>query len=208
MERAVAIVGAKPKTRVRVVQGVNVWRLLRTDRDGASATEIPQMAAAAVRWFLRGKTAQGGLHELVKTGKNQWRFGAVRPLQVLKVSHLPTEARGVVLADRHRVPGTAPSVRAQRPWIVLVRFWWRKPDARIPFPGMTEGLMGREYQLNGADWLLDRAVTPKGDVPDPGDKTWGEVTTEAAADAAGQVMAGIGGVGLAVLLGLYLFSKR
>lgn len=205
---AIPVVQGVASAVVPIVQGPNVWRLLRTDRDGASATEIPQMAAAAVRWFTRGKQAQGGLHELVRTGKDQWRFGNVRPLQVLSVGRKePALPPGKALADRAKsVPGTVPSVRAQRAWWVLVRFWWRAPDAKVPFPGLTESLFGRSYKLNGADWVLDRAISPLR-VTDPGDRTWGEVMSEAAADEAGTVLStGLGAVGLLALV--YLLAKR
>lgn len=201
--------------RIRVVQGANAWRLIRTDRDGASRSEIPQMAAAAVRWWLR-RAQSAALHELVATGSKEWRFGDVRPLQVIDVARnqqprLPT---GTLIADRHTsVPGTIPTVRGERPWWVSLQFWWRRPTVSIPFPGLSESLLGRSYQLNSADWVLDRAVAVKTG-HDPGDATWGQAQGDAAARAAegaakdlGNVLAPTAG-GLGLLAVLWLLSKR
>ena len=207
-----------PRVTIPVVQGPQVWRLLRTDRDGASAAEIPQMAAAAVRWFVRGVgtagSERGPLHELVPTAPNTWRFGWVRPLRVLSVSHgEPRTPVGTLLASRSTtVPATVPSVRGQNPWWVLVEFWWRAPDARIEYPGLREGILGRAYELDGADWVLDRAIRPKAAV-EPGDKTWTDAQGARAAAAAASVGPGLarviqGGVGLGVLVLLYLLSRK
>ena len=205
------------RTKIAIRKGRNVWRMLRTDRDGASAAEIPQMAAAAVRYVIRGLDAAGSergpLHELTSTGPREWRFGWVRPLRVLSVKHEPQPVRGTVLADRQRtVPRTVPSVRGQKPWYILLEFWWRAPDALIDYPGFREGLFGRSYELNGADWVLDYAVHVR-EGKDPGDKTWstaqGKAARELAAKAGsalGSTLLGVGG--LAALVLLYLISRK
>jgi hypothetical protein len=205
------------RTKVRVAQGHNVWRLLRTDRDGASAGEIPQMAAAAVRYVIRGLeptgAERGPLHELVSTGPREWRFGWVRPLRVINVSHEAQPLGGVTLADRQKsVPDTVPTVRGQKPWYVLLEFWWRAPDALIDYPGFREGLLGRSYELNGADWVLDVATHIKTG-KDPGDQTWTSAQGKAAKELAAKAGAGLGSTllgvgGLAALVLLYLLSRK
>lgn len=210
------------RTLIQVVQGPNAWRLLRTDRDGASEGEIPQMAAAAVRWAVRGAgqtgAERGPLHELINTGPREWRFGWVRPLRVLSVTHEPAAmSPGRELADRHRLGSgnlvhrmrTVPTVRGQKPWFIGVEFWWRAPDARIEFPAWREGIFGRSYELNGADWVLDRAVAVQR-APDPGDQTWGEATGKRTAEVSSSIAKTVlaGGIGLGVLAVLYLLSRR
>jgi hypothetical protein len=210
------------RASIPIRQGANVWRLLRTDRDGAASHEIPQMAAAVVRWFIRGVgtagAERGPLHELVSTGPNEWRFGWVRPLRVLSVGRAePSLPAGNVVADRVKsVPGLIPTVRGQRPWWVLVQFWWRAPDAFIEYPAMREGLFGRSAEFTGADWLLDRAVIPSVDSfasIDPGDATWNQAQGAKASQAIAEAGTGIarvltGGFGLGVLVALYLLSRR
>lgn len=203
------------RTLIQVVQGPNEWRLLRTDRDGASVKEIPDFTAAAVRWFIRGAgtagSERGPLHELIPTAPNEWRFGWVRPLRVISVAHEPQAmSPGKVLADRAQsVPETVPTVRGQHPWFIHVQFWWRAPNAKVEFPAMREGILGRSYELNGADWVLDRAVAVQR-APDPGDQTWsqatGKATAETAASLGRTVLAGFGGVG--ILLLLWALSRR
>lgn len=203
-------------TLIRVVQGANVWRLLRTDRDGASAGEIPRMAAPAVRWFLlRGTADMAAKHEIIPTGHNEWRIGPIRPLKVLSVTRdEPNVPVGETLADRQTsLPRTIPAVSAQRPWWVMVQFWWREPAKMIPFPGLREGFLGKSYQLAGADWLLDRAIAPAASI-DPGGQTWGEAMGENVEDAAGRVtndlfhsLEALGG-GLVVALLLMLLGSR
>lgn len=205
------------RTRVPVVQGPQEWRLIRTDRDGASAAELPAFTAAAVRWFIRGAgpagAERGPLHELIPIAPNEWRFGWVRPLRVISVGHEPQAmSPGRELADRAKsVPETVPTVRGQHPWFIVLRFWWRAPDTRIEFPAMREGIFGRSYELNGADWVLDRAVQlpPQ---PDPGDATWTDATGQAmaktAADLGKTMLAAGGGLALIALAVLWAMNRR
>lgn len=204
---------AAARAQVPVPQGPQVWRLLRTDRDGASSTEIPDFAAAAVRYFLRGPTAQGPLPELVPVRPGEWRFGNVRPLHVLTVTKTepPMPAGQLVAARERSVPGTVPTVRATRPWWIVVRFWWRGPVRFVDYPGMVEGLLGRRYELNGADWVLDRAVILRGDLtPDPGDSTWTEATGQQLSEAASGLGKTLltGGIGLGLVALAWLMSRR
>jgi hypothetical protein len=203
------------RPQIAVPQGCNVWRLLRTDRDGQTEDKIPQNAAAAVRYFLGLGLSPEANQQLVPVGHWTWRFDSVRPLEVLSVSHdEPTMTSGQVLADRQRVPDTVPTVSGRRPWWVLLRFWWRQPGITIDYPGVKKGLLWPSWTLDGADWLLDRAhyVSPL-DVQDPGSATWTEAVTD---QAQAEFLAKTGhlgdllatGSGLAILLALYLLSKR
>lgn len=200
------------RPQIPVFQGANVWRLLRTDRDGASARDIPQMAAAAVRFFLERPTGLGAKHELTPTGTNEWRFGSARPFRVLAISRtesgLLAAPVGPIVADRHKsVPGTIPTVQGQRPWWVLVRFDWRAPDTTIDYPAVREGLFGRSYELQAADWLLDRAVRLP--AADPDDRTWGDAMGDravAATDELGRVL--LPSLGIAALLAILWLTRK
>jgi len=208
------------KPTIPVFKGANVWRLLRTDRDAASSESIPQRTAAACWRFLESDLVNSPIYELVPTARNEWRFGAARPLRVLAVSDRPMEpssdgppARLVV--DRQRLTQAA-AVTGGKPWYVLVQFFWRLPDATLIYPAMVDGMFGAKFQLMGADWLLDKAwqvKVPKRD--DPGDETW----TEAMGDRAGQAMAsassalaqtmgGVLGVQALALLGLLWYLSK
>lgn len=195
------------RPQLQVVQGPQAWRLIRTSRDGAAEDELPQMAAAAVRYFLlQGKAlaGKGAKHELVAVGDNEWRFAEARPLLVLSVSKAPVQLPvGDALADRQSsVPGTVPTVNAPggaQPWFINVEFWWRGAPMLIDYPGMSEGFFGRSFELNGADWVLDRAVAVP-EQQDPGDETWGDAMGDRAADAAAEAGKEIGEVMKSVAL--------
>jgi hypothetical protein len=207
---------ARPqRPKLAVPEGCNVWRLLRTDRDGQTEAKIPQNAAAAVRYFLGLGLSPQENQQLVPVAHWTWRFGNVRPLEVLSVGHEePPLTSGQILADRQRVPDTVPTVSGKHPWWVLLRFWWRQPGITIDYPGVRQGLLWPSWTLDGADWLLDRAhyVSPS-DVQDPGAATWTDAVTD---HAQAEFLAKTGHLGdllatgsaLAVLLALYLLSKR
>lgn len=163
------------RPQVPVMPGPNMWRVLRTDRDGATADELPQMAAAAMRVFLASPGERGRKHELVRTGKHEWRFGRVRPMHVIHADRerfsMPTSQ---LLGSReHLAFDLVPTVSGKQAWQVVVVFWWRGPQTEIDWPALKEGLFGRSYELTGADWLLDEAVVPPV-AQDPGDQTWAE----------------------------------
>lgn len=193
-------------------QGRQAWRLLRTDRDGAAAGELPQMAAAFAH-FVLSEAERGGKHQLLATGKNEWRFGQVRPFKVLSVGRELTALPpgGDVLADRQKsLPSTVPTVAGEHPWYVIVEFWWRAPSKTIDFPALKVSMFGtRHYELDGADWVLDRAVSLP-DESDPGDQTWEDEMGEKAKDAADTGLDALlkGSMGLLILAGLYLLSRK
>jgi len=182
-----------------VMPGPNLWRLIRSDLDGIAADDIPRRAANFVRLSLD----TGWAHELVSTGDNEWRIGSARPLRVLSVSRQRESIEGTILADRQTsVPDTIPSVRGREPWFVIVKFWWREPAQEIRFPGLAQGLLGPYYELNGAQWVLDRAVQSHVDER-PSDESWSSAMGETVQNVA------VGGLsGLAVIALLYLLSQR
>lgn len=209
--------------RIPLVPGPQVWRLIRTDRDGAkatgSATEpgIPQMTAAFVRWAIySGTLGMGAKHELIAVGPDTWRFGDVRPLKVTSVGKVePNLPGGRLLGDRMHAGPTAPSVVGRSPWWVRVEFWWRGQPATIDYPGLHEGLFGRRWQLDGADWVLDRAVAvPAEHERDPGGQTWAEAMGERAEAEIRAITTDLGktlagwGTGFGVLALLYLLGSR
>lgn len=183
------------RVQIPVVEGRQIWQLVRTGADGASRAELPQMAAAATRYFLLTEPGEskGAKHELVRTGANEWRFGNVRPFKVLSIvrTGFPEPApAGEVIADyQESLPTTIPSVRAPggtEPWQITVEFWWRGAPKRIDYPAMSEGFFGRSYTLHGADWMLARAVVPPPDAADPGDQTWGDAQGDRVDEAAAE----------------------
>lgn len=213
---------ASKRPQLEVRPGLNVWRLLRTDRDVTEPDNIPQHAAAAMNYFLAGGLSPIRNQHLVRVGKNEWRFGNLLPLQVLEISRRagPAMPMGEVLADRvTTVPGTIPTVKAKKPWWVLVRFWWRGPRTVIDYPGVTMGWVSPHWALNGADWVLDRAVfVPEGTPatpPDPGAQKWAEALgdkAEAAFLRATDVdlgaLLGDLGMGFGILVLLYFLSQK
>lgn len=203
------------RPKMRVVPGPQQWLLIRTDRDGASRRELPQMAAAAMRHFLFKDSPEIGLkHELIATAPGEWRVGPARPLRVLAVGKESfAMSTGPVLADRQQLPTTA-VVSATQPWFVLVKFWWRAPEKTIEYPALKEGFFGRSWQLVGADWLLDRAVRLPEETENPSDATWGEAmgdrasaAARSATDSLARVVGGASGL-LLVVAALWFLSKR
>lgn len=209
---------ARPQLLVK--PGLNAWRLLRTDRDGATEAQIPRTTAAVMRYFLTGYPfPEPGFPEvqLIPIRPNEWRFDDVRPLKLVEVSRKsgPALPRGELLADRMNVPDTVPSVSASKPWWVVVWFWWRGPEKSIDYPGVRSGWLWPSWELNGADWVLDRAVwVPEGVQQDPGAESWSSAVkdeTEAAflrkTGHLGDLLV-TGGQGLAVAALLYLLLSR
>lgn len=177
-------------------QGRNVWRLWRTDRDGASRGGVTETVGPAVAKMLRPAGPGEGPWEIFRTdggnGNPTWRVGNARPIEL---THLSRYARarapsmgvprkgGVVLAERHRYPGdTLPTVSGQTPWWVIVDVWWRAPDTTIPWPGFRVTWLGARIDtVIDADWVLERAVFVPPSVEkktDPGDATSAEEHAE------------------------------
>jgi len=204
-------------------QGEQIWVLLRTDRDGASAAEVGDSVGDLMRWVLRtAKTAGTGitdLIQLVKTGDNEWRVGAARPIQVISVERArPTYPAGKIIATRETYPGEGiPTVSGQQPWWVTIRFWWRGATTTVEWPsliarvGSLTGLNLADYTIDQADWTLDRAIVPVAKVADPGDATWGQVQGKRIEQAASTMLSGgakvVGGVALVAVVYLIIRSR-
>lgn len=206
---------------MRVVPGEQVWRLIRTDRDAASATEVEETVGPALAFLLA--PAQPGatgskVAAAVQTGPREWRIGAARPIQVVAIERFkpkeivppaPTQLpEGQKLGDRFDSPDL-PTVAGELPWAVLVRFWWRGTTTDLPFPALRVSPLGvRSREVVDADWYLDGAVVPAVKAPDPGDETFGDAViddvAEAAADLGVSTAKVVGGVLLVLGLGFVL----
>ncbi len=184
------VVGTAGRPQVEVRPGLNVWRLLRSDTDDATKTDITHETGSVVRYFLGLSWSPGHDQSLVPSGHRpeEWRFDDVRPLQLIEINRAagPAMPAGELLADRtSSVPDTIPSVSGKKPWWVLVRFWWRGPAKTVDYPGFVQGALWQEWGLNSAKWVLDRAVwVPREQAPaDPGAETWGLAVAEKASAA-------------------------
>ena len=179
---------AEGRTRLPVVAGEQVWRLLRTDRDGATREEVLAMVGPAMHHLLHEAGEQFASIDpwqlVVETDdqgvkRHEWRIGAARPIVAVDAQQsdllLPKASR--VLGSRVSTPGAElPTVVGQRPWRIIVRFWWRQPDSSVDYPGYAVNAVGwHDYRLTDADWLLDKAIVPAVPDPDPGADTFGEV---------------------------------
>ena len=169
-------------------QGRNLWRLLRTDRDGVGEEQVIETVGPAIAKLIRPIGIQEGPWEIFRiddgSGNPMWRIGDARPVELVGLERyeldrnlgpkleLPDGAQ--ILAERLQYPGpTLPTVNAQRPWWVLVDLWWRRPDATVYWPGFRVNWLGNRIRtVVDADWVLDTAayVPPAAEVkPDPGD---------------------------------------
>jgi len=203
-------------------QGHNVWRLLRTDRDGASQAEVVDTVGPAIQKMVRPVGMTEGPWEIFRTSADppEWRIGDVRPVRLRELVRGtggpelgPSLGPGELLAERVGYPGdTLPTVRAQRPWWVLVDLWWRRPDVELYWPGFRVNWLGnRTRTVVDADWVLDSAkwIPPEEDeTPDPGDETsaeaHGERVGKATANALRIAVPPIVGIGATALLGYAL----
>ena len=208
-----------PNGKLPVIQGEQYWRLIRTDRDGASREEILRMVGPFMAFALSEVSTGGPQEKVIKTGDLEWRIDKARPIQALDASQeLLALPEGTTLGDRKSIdPKIIPTVRATKAWYVTVRFWWRGSSTEVTYPRQqvsavgiaTAGPLGAQ-----SDWLLDRAITPAQPDPDPGDATWGEVIEEQTKETVKQVASAItfgamGLVGVAAGLGLlYLLISR
>lgn len=206
---------------IPLLQGEQIWILLRTDRDGASADEIADSVGDFMRWTLRNAAAGGtgltDLQQVIKTGDNEWRVGAARPVTVVSVAQTrPTYPDGKTIAARESYPGDGiPTVNGQTPWWVTIRFWWRAASTTVEWPsliarvGSLTGLNLADYTVDQADWTLDRAIVPAAKATDPGDATWSQAQGKRIEQAASGILSG--GVkvlgGLALLTGAYFIIR-
>lgn len=169
--------------KLPVIQGEQFWRLLRTDRDGASRDEILGMVGPFMAFALSEALTAGPQEKVIKTGDHQWRIDKARPIEALDASQTLIDLPdGTVLGKRETAdPAIIPTVRASKAWFVTVRFWWRGSSTEVSYPAQVVSSLGvatRGTLGSGSDWLLDRAVAPAQPDQDPGDATWGEATEE------------------------------
>lgn len=180
------------RPKVPVFPGRNVWRLLRGTDDDPSPDDLPQKAAAFVRFVFRG--AMIPTPELIPTGEREWRFEDVRPFRVLSVAQAPQGlGPGRLVADRSQLTETA-TVRVRhgtKPFYVLVEFWWRGEAKTVDFPAYQRGFFSPTYSLMGADWLLDKASFDEEPGLDPGDESWVEEQGENAEELAKRATGGL-----------------
>jgi len=205
--------------KLPVIQGEQYWRLLRTDRDGASRDEILKMVGPFMAFALSEAIAKasGGLtagpeQKVIKTGNLQWRIEQARPIEALDAGHdLLGLPEGTALGDRKQAdPSIIPTVRATKAWYIIVRFWWRGSTTEVSWPRQQVSSLG--IAIPGplgasSDWLLDRAITPAQPDQDPGDATWGEAVEENITTTVKEVAQTVGSwatTGLAVVAGLGL----
>lgn len=177
------------EARIELRQGRNLWRLMRTDRDGASEEQVIETVGPAVSKMIREAGMQDGPWEILRTdsgGNPKWRIGNARPVELVGLARyepenpagpqlaLPEGAQRI--AERLQYPGpTLPTVAGKRPWWVLVDVWWRGPDTTIYWPGFRVNWLGNRVRtVVGADWALDSAAWVPDEEetkPDPGDQT-------------------------------------
>ncbi len=210
---------------IKLPQGEQIWVMLRTDRDGASEEQIADSIGNLMRWVLReAKSDETGitdLHQVVSTGKNEWRVGSARPVQLISISKdRPSYPTGQVLAAREQYPGEGiPTVAGDKAWWVVVRLWWRGSSTEVQWPsliarvGSLTGFNVADYGVDQADWTLDRAIVPAQKTADPGAATWGQTQGRRVEESAGQALSAAGTalkvvVGVAVVAGLVAIFRR
>lgn len=218
------------RPQIPLVPGEQWWRLIRTPRDGASAEEIAGMMGPAMQRFFRSASSSNPW-EIYSTGSapcelngqpsicEEFRIGSVRPVRTVAIaradwrdsSAIPDLPSGTVLADKDWLD-PLPTVElgnAPDPWWIVLRFWWREPPATVDYPALKVSWAGgRSWDIDRADWILDRAIQPEQPAPDPGDATWGGSQAERVIDAGSRVLVtsmtvfygGIGALALAWIL--------
>jgi hypothetical protein len=204
---------AKPTIPLR--QGENVWLLLCTDKFGLSADQVISdkmngldVALDAILSTVKsGQPMTPAPWQEIGTGGKTFRIGSARPIEVLSVTKSePSMPAGTVVADRQSYSGSGlPSVLGQTPWWVLIRIWWRAPDTELPWPSFTERFpfLPDLEQVNGAEWVLAKAVIPATATTDPGEASWGSVQADRVAKVGSSLFTGaitIGAAALAVLI--------
>ena len=212
---------------IPIAYGENVWRLLRTDRDGATREEVLQMVGPAMHFMLHEAGEQFADLDpwqiVVQTGPDgaempEWRIGAARPIVAVEAQRgamppfpMPEAARVLWSRAQYTGPGL-PGVKFKKePWWILVRFWWRQDEAEITVPGYRVNAIGWHESdpedLQQADWVLDKAIVPAAQQVDPGSQTWGDEMVPRGLDSlktAGKWAGSIVAVGALVALAVYL----
>ena len=196
---------------VPLIAGEQIWELLATDKFGLSADDLLSdkfhglgvALDAILSQANSGVSAVPAPWQEIGTGNRTFRVGSARPVEILSVSHAPPATSGRVLADRNSYAGDGiPTTSGTNPWYVTARIWWRANDTAVPWPAFTSlfPALPDLAQVNGADWVLNRAVVPSKLDVDPGDASW--VSTQA--DRVGSALTGgalmVGAAALAVVI--------
>lgn len=191
-----------------VPTGRNRWILARTDRDGATPSQVEATAIAFLVKVLGPLSPQGsGNLETVPTLDGNYYIGAARPLR-LRVSRdvgAFAASSGKTLGHWKQQTETY-QVNAETPWYVEATFDWRAPDARTDrWPRRTVNALGwavdRPKQL---DWLLLAAYAE----PETGepDQTWFDETKKTVQRDLGNLLGSAMNIGLIAGLGFLLFT--
>jgi len=186
---------------VRLLEGLNWWQLLCTDKYGLSADDLLSdhvhglgVALNAIFSQVPGQPWEPSPWQEFGTGNKTLRIGNVRPLEVVSVSQTQQpRPKGELLADRNAYPGDGiPTVVGQRPWFVECRLWWRAPDTVVPWPAFVSlfPALPDLSNVNGSEWVLWAAVKPEAQAADPGDASWGAVQTERVVEAVDTALTG------------------
>ena len=197
--------------KLPVIQGEQYWRLIRTDRDGASREEILRMVGPFMAFALSEVSTGGPQEKVIKTNDLEWRIDKARPIQALDASQALLDLpEGTPLGDRKTVDSKiVPTVRATKAWYITVRFWWRASSTEISYPAQVVSSLGiatRGQLGSQSDWLLDRAIAPSEPMQDPGDATWGEVIEEQTTATVKQVASAVASWGMTAVLALAGFG--
>lgn len=174
--------------QLQVRTGRNVWLLARTDRDGATETEVLQTAVSFVHGVLEGGLVE---HLQVPDGRPDVAtavIGAARPVVITAVrggrdgiyrGPLP----GELTARAQNCPGELMQVRATRPWFLRVGFDWRGADTTIDWPRLQVSWVGTRHrkEVTENDWLLVEARFA-GDSPEGTDQSWVDAVVNGTGD--------------------------
>jgi hypothetical protein len=195
---------------VPLVSGEQVWELLATDKYGLSqddllSDKVHGLGVALDAILSQAKSGVGAPApwQEIGTGDRTFRVGSARPVVVTSIAKSPPATPGKVLADRNAYPGEGiPTTVGTSPWYVTVKLWWRANDTAVPWPAFTSlfpALPDLE-QVNGADWVLNRAIVPSKLDADPGDASWASTQVTRAANAVTGGVVVLGAAALAVVL--------
>lgn len=152
--------------KVPVMAGRNAWLIVRTDRDGASESEVLQSAVAFLQQVLGEPlspfevvTLPGSTDQVAYAS-----LGKARPVVVTaergdKSGFHNGAALPGQLMGRGQDCDPLPHVKATRPWWVRVGFDWRGSDEWRDWPMLrVSGIGMRSWgEPEGNDWLLVEA---------------------------------------------------
>ena len=204
-------------SKIQLVEGEQVWWLYATDKFGLSAEDLITdgvhglgVALRAILSQAKGQSGDLSPWQEFRTGSNEYRLGNARPIQIVSVGKaIPSLPAGKVLADRNTYPGDGiPTVVGQQVWNVVIRFWWRAPNEALPWPAFTSlfPALPDLKNVNGAEWVLAKAIVPTQTAKDPGDASWGSAQEKRIEEAASKAAGAVGGTLAKVGMGIALVA--